>query len=161
LVLFTKLWGSGKSAALGLDKKKVKFSNVLIMSFKNHYRSEFLNTFACQADGRTDRLKSYIYRKLLYYLKLHVNFLLSTFPLYYLKYQLSKVCTILSIILSKVCTTLSPSAINIMHNLTAINRFNMFKSNQPICALFLIFVSLYVYNNRMHRISLNLIYCKN
>jgi hypothetical protein len=62
LVLFTKLWDSGKSAALGLDKKQVKFSNVLIISFKNHYRSEFFNTFACQTDGRTDRLKSYIYR---------------------------------------------------------------------------------------------------
>jgi hypothetical protein len=49
-VLFPKLWESGKSAALRLNQNKVLFSDLLIMSFKNHYRSEFFDTFACQTD---------------------------------------------------------------------------------------------------------------
>jgi hypothetical protein len=50
LVLFPKLWESGESAALRLNQNKVLFSDLLIMSFKNHYRSEFFDTFACQTD---------------------------------------------------------------------------------------------------------------
>jgi hypothetical protein len=59
LHVFANLWDSGKSAALELEPKTFLILYQIIISFKNHYRLEFMHI---KMGGQTDRLKNYIYR---------------------------------------------------------------------------------------------------